>query len=152
MINMIDINFLKDISYDVLGAIDSVHKEMGPGLNEYVYQEALQMELTEWSIDVEREVVFHPTYRGHQMESTFRLDFLCDKRIIVECKAVAKLSPENRAQLFNYMRLTRCPVGILVNFAPRYYEMERYFYDVEDNIIRTSDGEEMLQYTFRNNR
>lgn len=75
------------------------------------------------------------------MKATFRLDFLCLWNVIVECKAVTKLSNEHRAQLFNYMRLTKTKAGILVNFAPAFMEVERYFFDAETNEIQTYTGE-----------
>lgn len=137
---MIDVEVLKDISYDVVGAIHEVHQELGPGLNEYVYQEGLAMELEEDGIPFEREKVFHPSYHGRPMKAEYRLDFLCDNSTIVECKSIQKIGIEQRAQLFNYMRLCEMPVGILVNFAPRYAEIERYFYDAETKEICGIDG------------
>jgi len=149
---MINIAKLKADCYDLIAVIRAVHSDMGPGLNEYVYQEAMQIELAEWSDDVQREVEFHPTYRGKTLEATYRLDFLCEKRIIIECKAVSKLTPDHRAQLFNYMRLTGCPIGILVNFAPKYYELERYFYDADEQMIYTADGDEVVQFAKRKSK
>ncbi len=70
----------------------------------------------------------------------FRLDFLCKNNIVVEVKAVGKLTAEHKAQLFNYMRLLRAPCGIIVNFAPRRAEIERYLYDSGTNEILTMDG------------
>ncbi len=69
------------------------------------------------------------------MESTFRLDFLCKDNIIVECKSVPKLTADHRAQLFNYMRLLKLPCGILVNFMPKYAEIERYIYNEDSQSI-----------------
>ena len=74
------------------------------------------------------------------MESTYRLDFLVNKDIIVELKSVESLTNEPKAQLFNYMRLMKASVGILVNFYPRFAEIERYFYDSESNEVYGSDG------------
>ena len=68
---------LKDYLYDVVGAIYETHRELGPGLNEYVYQEGLEMEFKARDIFYEREKEFHPTYHGEVMEATYRLDFLC---------------------------------------------------------------------------
>ena len=85
---MIEINKLKAFEYDVVGAIYAVHGELGPGLNESCYQEGLQIELTERGIPFVKEMAFHPIYRGKEMESLFRLDFLCKDDIIIECKAV----------------------------------------------------------------
>lgn len=73
---MIDTTAYKQHIYDVIGAIHEVHKELGPGLSEYCYQEGLQMELTERDIPFQRELSFHPTYHGQLMEATYRVDFL----------------------------------------------------------------------------
>ena len=74
------------------------------------------------------------------MESIYRLDFLVKDDIVVELKSVEKLTSEHKAQLFNYMRLTSASVGILVNFYPKFAEIERYFYDIENQEIIGSDG------------
>ena len=138
---MIDIPELKTHIYDVVGALHEVHKELGPGLNEYCYQEGLQLQLTELGIPFQREKLFHPSYHGRPMSAEYRLDFLCKDDIIVECKSVAELVNNHRAQLFNYLRLTECPCGILVNFAPAFAVIERYFYDKDLQEILTVDGQ-----------
>ena len=132
---------LKDFIYDVVGAIYKVHHVLGAGLNESIYQEGLEIELQKQDIFYEREKNVHPYYDGQLMQSVFRLDFLCFTQIIVECKAVSKLTNEHRAQLFNYMRITHMPAGILVNFSPSYMELERYLYNKETNEITTYNGE-----------
>lgn len=137
---MIDITKYKQHIYDVIGAIHEVHKELGPGLNEYCYQEGMQMQLTEQGIPFVREYPFHPDYHGRAMESTYRLDFLCKEDIIVECKAVAEITSNHRAQLYNYMRLLKHPCGILVNFTPKFATIERYFLNPETNEIIGADG------------
>lgn len=137
---MMKLDTLKDYLYDVVGAIYETHRELGPGLNEYVYQEGLEIEFKAQDIFYEREKEFHPTYRGEVMEATYRLDFLCFCSVIVECKAVKKITSEHRAQLFNYLRLTKSQAGVLVNFAKRYVEVERYFYDSSTEELKTYDG------------
>lgn len=137
---MIDVKQLKARMYDVIGAIHEVHRELGAGINEYCYQEGLEMELKERNIEYLREASFHPSYHGNAMLAVYRVDFLCKQDIVVECKAVAKQTDNHRAQLFNYMRLLSAPCGILVNFAPRYAEIERYFYDSELKRIVTTEG------------
>ena len=99
------------------------------------------MELTDRSIPFVREQSFHPFYKGRIMDALFRVDFICKDSIIVECKAVAELSANHRAQLFNYLRLLRKPCGILVNFAPKFAVIERYLYDAEENNILGMDGQ-----------
>lgn len=137
---MIDITLYKQHIYDVVGALHEVHKELGPGLNESCYQEGLQIQLTEQGIPFTREQSFHPVYHSKVMETTFRIDFLCKEDIIVECKAVAEFAPAHRAQLFNYMRLLNYPCGILVNFAPKFATIERYFLNIETREIVGTDG------------
>lgn len=136
----LDISILKQFIYDVVGAIYEVHKELGPGLNEYCYQEGLERELEERGIDFQRELSFHPLYHGIEMNATYRIDFLCKEKIIVECKSVSELTNTHRAQLFNYMRLQGVPCGILVNFADKQVKVERYFYDKENKDIVSVDG------------
>ena len=143
---MIDIEALKNYAYDTIGAIHEVHKELGPGLNEKIYQESLQLELLERNIPFQKELTFHPTYHGKEMESTYRLDFLINSDIIVELKSVESLTSEHKAQLFNYMRLLKVSVGILVNFYPRFAEIERYFFNPEDKEIYGSDGFSIRKY------
>ena len=143
----INIEALRKHSFDVVGAIYEVHNELGPGLSEYVYQEGLAMQLKEQSIEFSKEQTFHPMYHGCSMTTEFRMDFVCKGNIIVECKSVLKLAPEHRAQLFNYMRLMKLPVGILVNFSTKSAQVERYFYDEDQQEIYGSDGYAVNQFT-----
>ena len=142
---MIDHKKLVRHMYDVIGAIHEVHRELGPGLNEYCYQEGLEMELQERGIEYQRELTFHPLYHSKEMKAEYRLDFLCKGDIIVELKAVESLGGDNKAQLFNYMRLRKAPCGIIVNFAPKFAEIERYLYDAEKNEILTTEGKPLFR-------
>lgn len=138
---MIDVEQLKESCFDVIGAIQTVHDEMGPGLNEYVYQQALAIALKEEGIPFQKELTFRPSFHGIELEAEYRLDFLCKDDIIIECKSISsKLGKEQRAQLFNYLRLCKAPIGILVNFQPTYAEIERYFYDDEAREIISTNG------------
>ena len=137
---MQNIGALKDHIYDVVGSILNVHKELDPGLNEYCYQEALGLELMSNGIEFKKEMSFHPKFKGIELESTYRVDFLCKGDIVVECKSIIEVGNNNRAQLFNYMRLLGAPCGILVNFYPYYAAVERYFYDIETMDILTIEG------------
>ena len=132
--------------YDVVGAIHEVHKELGAGLNEYCYQEGLQLQLEEQKTPFRREMLFHPTYHGKEMNAQYRVDFLCKDNIIVECKSVDELTNNHRSQLFNYMRLLKHPCGIIVNFASKIAKVERYFFDKETNEIIAVDGHVIHQY------
>ena len=143
---MIDIESLKKHLYDVIGAIYEVHKELGAGLNEYCYQEGLQLQLEEQNTPFKREMEFHPYYHGKEMKALYRIDFLCKGDIIVECKAVDDLDNNMRSQLFNYMRLLKHPCGIIVNFASKIVKVERYFFDKDSNEIIAVDGHVIHQY------
>ena len=137
---MIDIKRYKEHIYDIVGALHEVHKELGAGLNEYCYQEGLQMQLEESGIPYKRELAFHPSYHGREMSAEYRIDFLCKGDVIVECKAIAELISNHRAQLFNYMRLLKCPCSVLVNFAPKFATIERYFLNSDTDEIVGTDG------------
>lgn len=137
---MVDVEKLKEHVFDVVGALHAVHKELGPGLNEYCYQEGFAIELQQRGIPFEKEKPFQPVYKGVPMEAAYRLDFLCKGDIVVECKSVAALSDTMRAQLFNYMRLLSTPCGIIVNFHPKFAQIERYFYDSFSKDILSVSG------------
>jgi GxxExxY protein len=117
-IDMTDVSAYKKYIYDIVGALHEVHKELGAGLNEACYQEGLRMQFEESGIDFSRELSFHPTYHGRQMESLYRVDFLCKGNVVVECKAVAELVSNHRAQLQqsgSWFSASQIPQGSLAN-------------------------------------
>ena len=126
---------MKAYVYDVVGCCQDVHHELGPWLNEYVYQEALQVALEEKGIEYQREYYFQVEYHGRPLSHKHYMDFLCKGNVAVECKAIAGLGIEQRQQLWNYMRLTGTPIGILYNFAPVKDQCEKYYYDVKTRTI-----------------
>jgi len=146
---MINIEYIKNQIYDVIGAIHEVHCELGAGLNESCYQEGLQLQFEEQGIPYLRELSFHPVYHNKEMQALFRVDFLCKNEIIIECKSVSELLSVHRAQLFNYLRLLKKPCGILVNFAPKNYDLERYLFDKETNNIISIDGRTIYDFNNR---
>lgn len=123
------LNDLKQKCYATNGCLTTVHSELGPFLNEYMYQEALQILLDERQIPYQREYYFAISYHGKKIEHKHYVDFLIDESIIVECKAVEKLCIEHRQQLWNYMRLTGKKIGILYNFGPVKGQSEHYYLD-----------------------
>ena len=135
-----DVDILKAKMYPVVGSIYVVHSELGPGLNEYVYQEGLAMQLEEDGIEFEREKEFSPVYHNRLMAAKYRLDFVCMGNIVIECKSVEQLTINHRAQLYNYLRLTKLPMGILVNFSQKNIVIERYLYNVLTNEVVSIDG------------
>lgn len=112
-------------SYKIMGAIYEVHKELGPGLLEKVYQEALKKELKLQGIPFEREKCFTITYKGEELEQKYIADFVCYNKIVLELKAVDNLLPVHKAQVINYLALTGYKLGILVNFNDEKIKPER---------------------------
>ena len=127
----------KDI-YDVVGAAMEVHKTLGRGLFEPVYQEALFMEMKDRGMVAERGKQLHLYYKGTPMEKTYYADFYY-KGIIIELKSTDSICSDHRAQLFNYMRITKQQRGILLNFGEKSLRAERYLYlPEEDDFILLS--------------
>ena len=112
-------------SYKISGALYEVHKELGPGLLEKVYQEALEKELKLQGIPFEREKIFTVMYKGEELEQKYVSDFVCYDKIIVELKAVDEILPVHKAQVVNYLALTGYKLGILVNFNAEKITPER---------------------------
>ena len=124
----------KDI-YEVVGAAQEVHKTLGRGMHERIYQEALAVEMKQRGLDFEREKHLHLTYKGVDLDMTYIADFYYNG-VIIELKSVDAINSEHRAQLFNYMRITDHTRGILINFGEKRLRAERYLYDeVDDNFI-----------------
>ena len=103
--------------YAIRGAIYEVYRELGNGFKEEVYQQCLEREFAARRIpfDAKRELRIY--YKGEPIDKTYIPDFMCFEKVIVEIKAVESLTREHRAQLMNYLRLTKCRLGLLVNFA-----------------------------------
>lgn len=112
-------------SYKITGALYEVHKELGPGLLEKVYQEAFEKELRIQGIPFEREKSFNITYKGEILEQMYIADFVCYDKIVVELKAVEDLLPIHTAQVINYLAITGYKLGLLVNFNARQLKPER---------------------------
>ena len=112
-------------SYKINGAIYEVHKELGPGLLEKVYQEAFERELKLQGIPFEREKSFTIWYKGEELEQKYVADFVCYDKIVVELKAVDELQPVHTAQVINYLSITGYKLGLLVNFNAEKIKPER---------------------------
>ena len=126
---------LRAYAYDVIGACQVVHRDMGAFLNEYMYQEALAIALTEANIPFQREYYFSVEFHGQRIAHKHFVDFLVRDDIFVECKAIEHIGSEQRQQLWNYMRLTFTRIGILYNFAPVKDECERYYLDATTGMM-----------------
>jgi len=104
-------------TYAILGAAMEVHKTLGPGFLEAVYQEALAIELEGRGITCRREVELPLTCKGRLLKTAYRADFICFERVILELKAISKLSAIEEAQILNYLKATGFEVGLLLNFG-----------------------------------
>ena len=104
------------LSRKIIGAYIAVHRELGPGLLESVYEECLAFELTNLDLYVERQVEFPVVYRGHALSKTFIMDIVVNEKIVLELKSVQQLSPINHVQLTTYLRMTRMKLELLINF------------------------------------
>lgn len=105
-----------EITYEIRGAIFDVYNELGPGLLESVYEEALVFELRERGLEVVRQMDVPVMYKGNELKTAFRLDLLVENRVIVELKSVEEMKPVFAKQLLTYLRLLDKHVGLLVNF------------------------------------
>lgn len=104
-------------SYAIIGACFNVYKEMGCGFLESVYQECLEIELENQGIPFRAQQELTLTYRDRELKQKYKADFVCYDKIIVELKAVSRLTDEHRAQVLNYLNATGMRLGLLVNFG-----------------------------------
>lgn len=116
----------KEEVYEIIGACIEVHKELGNGFLEAVYQEALEIELKSKGIDFEREKELTIFYKNIELKKKYYADFFCYNKIIVELKATSALLPEHEAQLLNYMKATKTKVGLLINFGEQSLKYKRF--------------------------
>ena len=106
---------LEHLVHKTIGCCVQVHRVLGPGLLESPYSRAVAIELTEKGIPFEREKEFVVTYRGQPL-CRHRIDFVVDGRVLLELKAVDRLTPVHRAQVHSYLRISQIPIGLLMNF------------------------------------
>jgi len=105
-----------ELTHEIIGAAIEVHKHWGPGLYEDIYERSLCRELLLRNIPFSNQVQLPLLYKGEAVGSDLRLDILVDNAVVVEIKAVASLEAIHEAQLLSYLRLTKCRVGLLINF------------------------------------
>lgn len=124
---------INDLTQAIIGAAIKVHRQLGPGFLESVYQAALAYELTKANIPFEKEKPLPVFYDDIKLDIGFRCDFLVDGQVVVECKAAKKLAAIDQAQLLSYLKTTQLTVGLLINF----------------NVILLKDGIKRLVNNFK---
>ncbi|MBK7102843.1 MAG: GxxExxY protein [Flavobacteriales bacterium] len=105
-----------ELATEVIGAAIEVHREMGPGLLESIYEECLLHEIRERGIHAEQQVAIPVLYKGKRIKNDLRLDLWIERQVIIEVKAVEALNPVHWAQLMTYLKLTNNRLGLLINF------------------------------------
>lgn len=105
-----------ELTEQIIGAAIEVHKRWGPGLYEEIYENSMRVELCLRKLPFENQLSLPLIYKGERVGNDLRLDFVVQKKVVVELKAVARLEPIHEAQLLTYMKLTKCRVGLLINF------------------------------------
>ena len=117
---LLDDEALNQLTGKILAAAIEVHRELGPGLLESIYIECLEHELRARGLRFVRQLTVPVTYKGTRLRSSYRVDLIVEDRVVVEVKSVETLPPVFKAQLLTYMRVTKKPAGLLINFnAPR---------------------------------
>ena len=124
--------------YGIIGCMQYVHRQLGPGMPEYVYQEALGRKLVKEKFDARKEFKYNPFFDGEQLESYIKMDMVVIMprgNVIIECKSIKAITDKEQFQTFGYLRGTSFPIAILVNFGtwPK-AQIERYYY--HDGVIR----------------
>jgi GxxExxY protein len=113
-------------TYLIIGAAMKVHSLLGPGFTEKVYQDALALEFMEQGIPFKREMELHASYKGVTLDSTYKPDFICFDKIIVELKAVKELDDVHRSQAINYAKVAGFKLSLLFNFGQASLQKERF--------------------------
>ena len=115
----------KEETYRIIGAAMEVHRQLGCGFLEAVYEEALTLEFQMRDIPFEQQKPLHIYYKGVQLQKHYIPDLLCFDKIIVELKALSELTSVNEAQLLNYLKASNLKVGLLINFGTESLEHKR---------------------------
>ena len=131
-------------TYAIIGAAMEVHRELGDGFLEAVYQAALAVEFTRRKIPFLAEVELPVEYKGMRLSCGYRADFVCFENILVEIKATTALVPPNQAQLLNQLKATKYRRGILINFGAPSLEYKRMVFGTENNLCESVKSVDQL--------
>jgi GxxExxY protein len=129
-------------TYAIIGAAMEVHRELGYGFLEAVYQDALAVELNSRGVPFEREKLLRVFYKGGTLPCTYKADFVCFGNVLVECKALTEVGGAEEAQVLNYIRITQLPRAVLLNFGTRMLGYKRLVFSPEKicvNLCKSAD-------------
>jgi GxxExxY protein len=115
----------KKESYAIIGAAMEVHRTLGNGFLESVYQESLGLEFNKRQIPFSREHLLDLFYKGDKLSKYFVADFICFEKIVLELKSVSGLTTEHEAQVFNYLKATQMNLALLINFGANSLQYKR---------------------------
>jgi GxxExxY protein len=115
-------------THAIIGAAMEVHRQLGPGFLEAVYQEAMAIELADRAIPFVREAELPVFYKGQRLNCTYRADFVCYESVITELKALKALTGVETSQILNYLKATRLERGLLLNFGCQSLEFKRLIF------------------------
>jgi len=115
----------KDLTYKIIGCAMEVHKEIGNGFQEVIYQRALAKEMMQQNINFQREIE-HNIFYKEELIGSRRVDFLVENKVIVELKAISKLEEVHFTQAINYLEAFNIEVGLLINFGSKSLEYKRF--------------------------
>ena len=100
----------------IIAAAIEVHRALGPGLLESAYEECLSIELQSRGYQIRRQVALPLVYKGHQIDTAYRIDMLVNNSVVLELKAIERILPVHEAQLTSYLRMSGYTLGLLINF------------------------------------
>jgi GxxExxY protein len=120
-------------TFAVIGSAMEVHRELGHGFLEAVYQEAFAIEMTARRIPFQREVPLLVTYKGQQLGCNYRADFVCYENVLVELKAISQLTGADEAQAINEMKATGMQRALLINFGAPTLEYKRRVFNLRES-------------------
>ena len=132
-------------TYDIIGAAMEVHRELGDGFLEAVYQAALAIEFAARRIPFRAEVELPVEYKGMRLSCGYRADFVCFENVLVEIKATTALVSPNQAQLLNQLKATKHRRGILINFGAASLEYKRMVFGTENNLCESVKSVDQLR-------